>query len=231
MIELYSLPDCARAVRLFLDRAPQRADGFGPRLAKAVSQACAQLTRDPRSAGPEVVLDLLRESGPLDETQLASARRVSAAWAQHWAVRGIITGAWQMVVREGQPAGALVFRSDDGLTTVRAHLHVQRMSDPAAEVVIIFRVGRVPQTEREQTAASAQLEVIRAAVPAALSRQVYLAEQAEYAAPRDIATAAYARMIRDAQARASACDLDALTPPRVEQLACKRCRMQEACAR
>lgn len=227
MIELSRLPDCPRAVRLFLDRVPQSAEGPGLRLARAVEKACAEMTRDPRTAGPDVVLANVLSGPHLDEAELLNATRVSAAWAQHWAVRGILTGSWQTVGERD----ALVFRSEDGENVAKAHLRVRRMSDPTNEVIVVFRVGRMPTEEREQTAVAAQLEVIRAAAPTARPRQVFLSGLVEISPPADVTAAAYARAVASGAARRAACDLNALTPPRVEQPACKRCRMQEACAR
>lgn len=226
MRDLFLLPDCARAVRLFLDKADNGPDeGLGLRLARAVDRACVELNRDPSTSGPKVVLEHLLAQGPIDADALLTASRVSAAWAQHWAVRGVAAGSWAKV-EEG-----LSFTSADGLMTVRAQLRVSHQGGQKGEHAVLYRVGRVPTSEREITAATAQLAVVREAAPGVLARQCYLVDLSDWAAPADVAVAAYARLVADASAREAKCDRSAPVPPISETSACKRCRMQGACGR
>jgi hypothetical protein len=225
MRDLYLLPDCRRAVWLHLADADKGDDeGLGLRLARAVDRACAELTTDPATSGPGVVLGHLLAQGPVDEKGLASAERISAAWSCHWAVRGVASSSWRK-------AEELKFVSSDGRMTVRAQLRVIRQSDDF-EHVILYRVGRVPDEEREQTAAMAQLAVVRQAAPTVAARQVYLAglqDQRDLSAQADMVTAAYERLIVDATAREAACDRDKPPPAAVSIPGCKRCRMAFAC--
>lgn len=222
MRDLYLLPECPRAVRLFLDNAdngPQ--DGLGLRLARAVDKACAELTTDPATSGRDVVLRHLLEQGPIDEKGGVLAERMSAAWSRHWAVRGVAASSWRK-------AEGLSFTSADGRMTVRAQLRVIHQST-GYEHVILYRVGRVPEGGPDETAALAQLAVIREAAPAVLARQVYLSGLIDLGSEGPQAAAAYQSMAAVVAAREAACDRTGPVPPVVTIPGCKRCRMAGAC--